>query len=68
MSLQTLYQAPNVLARSAHLGNTGQRVAGRPDFLQAVQVLTNICIGILQLHAGGHGGGQAPGSHQASLC
>ena len=40
-------------------------MGGWVDVLQVFQVHPDLCLGILQLYAGGAGGGQAQGSNQA---
>ena len=60
--------ASQMIFRPDNLGNYGKGVAGWLGLLQTVQVYPDLCLGLLQLHAGVPGGGQAQGSHQASHC
>ena len=54
-----------VMFRTGHMGDIGEGVGGWQVLLQGVQVYPDLRLGLLQLHAGGPGHGQAQSCHQA---
>ena len=54
-----------VMCRTGHMGDIGEGVGGGRVLLQGVQVYPDLRLGLLQLHAGGPGHGQAQSCHQA---
>ena len=53
------------ILRSVDLGDIGERVGGWLVILQGVQVYPDLRLGLLQLHAGGPGHGQAQSCYSA---